>query len=269
MIKYNKADLDRALSEIGIQSGQSLFLATQLNSLGHFSDGNTKAEKLGIIYDAIRSKVGLEGTITVPTWNFEKINKEFTYDPQSVPSRAGVLTEFVRKLPGSKRSLHPFNSYTAIGRDADYICGNVSRHDFGPNSVFDHLLSLDTLAINIGIHPSQALSLMHHAEFVMGVPYRYHKEFLITITDGDHIFKDHFFITARFIVSEIIQDNKRKLFQVFHEMGFELVEVCVGAGALYCYRTIEMFAALKELLARDPYGLLEEPPKTRPYANTI
>ena len=29
------------------------------------------------------------------------------------------------------------------------------------------------LMAHYGIHPSQALTLMHHAEFVMGVPYKY------------------------------------------------------------------------------------------------
>ena len=40
-------------------------------------------------------------------------------------------------------------------------------------------LDLDVLQVNIGIHPSKAVTLIHHIETIFGVPYRYTKEFFI------------------------------------------------------------------------------------------
>lgn len=271
MAGYTRDELSHALAQVELGPSNVLYVVTALSKLGHLKGPGTNEEKLAILYEALRDRVGPEGTITVGTWNYDKINTDHTYDHDNTPSRAGVLTEYIRKLPGAIRSLHPFESYTSIGPKARDICDNVSKHDFGPNSVYDRLLNLDAVVLNMGIDPLDATGIVHHAEFVMGVPYRYHKEFLITVRAGGNQYQDHFYITARFIGSELPSiTHKEKLYKIFfHELGFRIGAVSLGGAYLHFYRLREMQHALVELLGRDPYGLLETPPKTRLYATTL
>lgn len=267
---YTIAEFQDALAKVNLGDSPSVYLTARLLSLGFLSDGTTKDEKLSLLYGAIRGHAGQERTITVSTSNWTAINVRYEFDHDNHPSKEGALTEFIRKLPGSVRSIHPFVNFTSIGPLAHDIADNVSRHDFGPDSVFDRLLSLDTIQVQIGLPPTRALTLLHHVEFIRGVPYRYHKEFPFTVKANGSTYQETFYTNARFLSSEIHQDyTRKKLFHTLHEMGYRIDEVPVGAGAIYSYRWSEMFEAISEVLCRDPYGLLESAPKTRMYATTM
>lgn len=267
---YTIAEFQNALAKVDLGDSPSVYLTARLLTLGFLSDGATKKEKLTLLYDAIRGHAGEERTITVSTSNWTDINVRYDFDHDNRPSNEGALTEFIRTLPGAVRSIHPFVNFTSIGPLAHDIADNVSRHDFGPDSVFDRLLNLNTIQMQIGLNPARALTLLHHVEFIRGVPYRYHKEFPFTVTSNGKTYQECFYTNARFLSSEIRQDyTRKKLFDTLHEMGYRIEEVPVGAGAIYSYRWSEMFEAISEVLSRDPYGLLESAPKTRIYATTM
>jgi len=269
-VAYTICEFKDALAKVDLWGTRSVYLTSRMLSLGFLENGDTKEEKLSLLYEAVRERVGEQTTITCSTANWSEINVSYVFDHENQHSREGALTEFIRKLPGAVRSIHPFVNYASIGPLARQITENISRHDFGPDSVFDRLLGLDTVQVQLGFTPTRALTLLHHVEFLRGVPYRYHKEFPFTVKTSEGTYQERFYINARFLSSEVRQDYSRKnLFHTFKSMGYNIGEAAVGAGAIYFYRWSEMFEALTEVLKKDPYGLLESPPRERIYATTM
>ena len=54
------------------------------------------------------------------------------------------------------------------------------------------MLSLDTTQLNLGIHPSKAVTLIHHIETIAGVPYRFNKEFKCKIINKSKVKYENF-----------------------------------------------------------------------------
>jgi aminoglycoside 3-N-acetyltransferase len=66
------------------------------------------------------------------------------------------------------------------------------------SSPWSKMLELDTLQVNIGINPGNAVTLIHHVETVVGVPYGYNKEFLHPIKRGSKTTMEKFYLSVRF-----------------------------------------------------------------------
>ena len=120
----------------------------------------------------------------------------------------GTFSEYVRVKKNTIRSLHPFWSISANGINSKLL-KNVSRHSYGVGSPWSIMLDLDTVQINIGKHPSRAVTLIHHLETVSGVPYRYNKQFFHKIKLKNRIFTKDFYMSVFF--NQINAKKKIKL----------------------------------------------------------
>jgi aminoglycoside 3-N-acetyltransferase len=141
-MRYNYNDIKKAYKDLGISKGMTISLKTDLKFLGPY-EGNQN-NMLEAHFNALSELIDLnKGTIVVSTASFSLCNTENTFDIENTPSEMGALTEFIRTRPESVRSFHPFTSYTAIGKNADYICNNNSRHSVGPNSPKARLIELN------------------------------------------------------------------------------------------------------------------------------
>jgi aminoglycoside 3-N-acetyltransferase len=177
----------------------------------------------------------------------------------------GALTEFVRRQPGAVRSLHPFRSFAAVGRRADYLCTEVSRHAYGPETPKDRLLELDARYVSLGQVPRLTCSVVHHAEMVMGVPYRYTKEFLHPVVTPRGVERQPFYLYVWYRDMDMKRDRNRKLFAHFQERGGLVAEAELGRGKVYGYSLREFYQSCLDLMRRDIYCWLAEPPRRRPY----
>ncbi|WP_347246334.1 AAC(3) family N-acetyltransferase, partial [Thermogutta sp.] len=119
------------LRELGLRAGDTVVVHSSLSSFGKVQGG---AET---VVEALLEVLGPEGTLAVPTFNFEPD----VFDPDSTPSVVGQITEAVRKLPGAIRSKHPTHSVAAIGRLARVITeGHENVSPFGRGSALFKLL---------------------------------------------------------------------------------------------------------------------------------
>ena len=75
------------------------------------------------------------------------------------------------------------------------------------------MLNLDFLQVNIGIHPSKAVTLIHHIETITGVPYRYNKLFRHKVRYKDKIYEDDFFQSVFF--NKVNSQKKKNLMNTF------------------------------------------------------
>ena len=264
-MRYNYNDIREAYKKIGISKGMTISLKTDLRFLGPYYD-DQHVDVLAAHFNALAELVDLsEGNIVVSSATFSLCNTEKIFDIDKTPSEMGALTEYIRKLPDACRSFHPFASYVAIGKNADYICSNTSRHSVGPNSPKTRLLELDAQYLNIGFQPYLVTMVIHHIEETMGVPYRYVKEFNHPVLRNGKIVREPFYLFVRYLESKAKMNLNRKVFPHFFKAGFKIKEESLGRGFIYSYSMNEFYSSTVQLLTNDLYACLEREPIVRPY----
>ena len=264
-MKYNYYDIKEAYKKLGVSKGMTISLKTDLRYLGPY-DSNSQNDLLAAHFNVLADLVDLSvGTIVVSTATFSLCNTENVFDILNTPSEMGSLTEYARTRPGSVRSFHPFSSYAAIGKNANYICENTSRNSIGPNSPKARLLELDAQYLGIGLPPSRVSMVIHHIEQLMGVPYRYTKEFNHPVLRNGIIQYEPFYLFVRYLDSEVEDDLDIKVFPYFFSEGYKIKEANLGRGKVYSFSMNDFYLSTVKLLTKDIYAMLESEPIIRSY----
>ena len=156
-----KQDIISGLKDLGLRAGDTVVAHSSLSSFGRVDGG---AET---VVDALIEVLGPQGTLAVPTFNFEPD----IFDPEKTSSLTGKITEAVRKRPGAIRSRHPTHSITAIGRLAGVITeGHERVNAFARGSALFNVLQANGKVLQLGTSQTTC-SMVHVAEEIVGVPF--------------------------------------------------------------------------------------------------
>ena len=110
--------LSRDLRNLGIDSGDTLFVHSSFRSLGQVEGGASAVVR------ALEEATNPDGLILMPSFNLldnTRLRAQ-TWDPDKTPSTVGWLTEYFRTMPGTYRSDHYSHSVAARGRNARAVC---------------------------------------------------------------------------------------------------------------------------------------------------
>ena len=110
--------LRRPWRSAGVARGDVVYLSTQLFGLGALRGAVDKQAYCAGFYDGVRTAIGSEGTLVVPTFTQQVGRFGLQFIHEETPSLTGIFGEHVRQLPGAMRSLHPVFSVSAIGPQA-------------------------------------------------------------------------------------------------------------------------------------------------------
>ena len=154
--------------------------------------GLSAIDAIGILEEYILP----EGTLLMPAFPFGTdffgyIKNNRTYDVRKTPSRAGLITDMFRRMPGVVRSMHPTHSVCAKGKMATWFVEthHKSPMPFGPHSPFSKLIEQDGLVAGFGLPNDKYISTIHAFEDRMGdrFPYRLYDEnrYAFTLTNQD------------------------------------------------------------------------------------
>ena len=127
-----------------------------------------EAGPLGLI-DALRAALGPAGTLVMPSWSDDD---DTPFDPARSPAAAelGVVAETFRRLPGVRRSNHPF-AFAAVGPQADAVLADaLPLPPHIPASPVGRVHGLDGQVLLLGVN-HDADTTLHLAEVISGVPY--------------------------------------------------------------------------------------------------
>lgn len=263
LIPPDPAELRRAYAALGVARGETVLHTGNLAGLMQADPADRRAV-LRLHHEALSELLGPEGTLVVPTASASLCNTETPYDPARTRSEMGAFTEYVRRLPGAVRSFHPFVSYTAIGPAAEAVCGNVSRHAYGPETPEARLIERGALSVSVAMHPRLTCSVVHHIEMAMGVPYRYPKEYIHPVVRGGAVLREPFYQYVWYRECGIERDMNVRLFAGF-EAKHRVLKADVGRGALFSYRIAEFYRHAVGMFRDDIYAWLRRPPAVRPY----
>lgn len=260
MNSFSKKDLFKAIKECKINIGDTVIVRADLRYLGRYQGGSRKLP--ADLFDCIGDLINFpDGTIVVPTATISLCNTQKVFDINKTPSEMGAFSEYVRKQNGAIRSLHPFLSYTAIGKSAKSICEKTARHGFGPETPKDRLIAIDAKALSVGIPIRYSCTTVHHAEFTMGVPYRYVKEFFHPIVLGTGTKKEYFYLYVWYRECDLKRDHNAKILSGYTQ--YHRTEV--GTGQIASYPVKHFYQHCVRCLKDDIYCWLKERPHERPF----
>ncbi len=251
----HKEELLKRFKDLGIQRGDAVFLHTQLFAFGELV--SNKDEYCRIFLDPLKEAVGYpDGTIAALTYttSFGSRGEPFVYETSK--SEAGMLTEYIRTLPEAIRSLHPLGSIAAIGNKAVFICKNISRSQFGWNSVYHRLHQVQAKCLYLGLTVGDTCTFMHYVEHLYGVSHAYHKAYFHPVYSGGKLQRAPFL--------SFVRNRKSTPYDFLrfqdHLRSKKMVRESEYNGApLQVVSTVDCFDEGMKLLDENPSYFIKEP----------
>jgi aminoglycoside 3-N-acetyltransferase len=184
---YGRRDLAEGLRALGVARGDVVMVHTSLSALGWTTGGPVT------LLHALREAVGEPGTLVVPafttyltdpaTWVQRPVPRTWwprireslpPFDPDLHPvqPRLGRFPEFVRTLPGARRSAHPLYSLAAAGPAAGaLLADHPLPYGMGGRSPLAALARTDAKVLMIGVGWDKC-TVLHLAEHLTPYPGR-------------------------------------------------------------------------------------------------
>lgn len=183
---FTEANIIDSLRESGLKEGDNPFVSSGFGMIGVLVDQqnnpiNDINDVCAVFLRAIRSVIGLGGTVFAPTYSYtigrSSQKNVAVFDRFETPSEVGPFGEFLRLQPGAKRNRDPMVSVAGQG-PAINILDECAQTSYGKDGVFERLLWLgDSKVTNIGLGPNW-MPFIHYADSISDVPFRYDKLFL-------------------------------------------------------------------------------------------
>ena len=263
-----QTSLSHSFASLGLKKEETCYIAGNISALARTR--LIKDVLLPRFIAAFQDVIGPMGTIFSPSASMNLCNTAIPFDVVNTPSHEmGALAEYIRLTNGSVRSFHPFWSISGIGQNSGML-KNVSRHSYGVGSPWSKFLDLDARQINVGLHPSKAVTLIHHIEVAAGVPYRYTKEFTHPIVQKDGSISDElFYMSVMYHESEVLKritlnehyfnemEKRNLLSSTTHSSGLKF----------WSFKMRDFYDVATSFFIDDIYNYLEHPPQIRPYSS--
>ncbi len=247
---YKFEDIIKSLLACNIKSGDNVYISGNLFNFG-LCKTNSFNKIPELFYKAVTEIITKQGTIIVPTHTFYLANSNKIFDLKKTKSISGSFSNFILKKNKAIRQIHPFSSSTAIGKNANYFCSKNTSHVYGPNSPFDRMIKKKTKFLSLGLPINLNCSQVHHAEFMMKVPYRYNKKFQQKIKIKNNVYKKEFYM---FVLKEKfmnIKRNKNKLILDNFKKFEKIDKSKLGNDFIYSYNLKNFYKQNKILLKKN------------------
>ena len=176
---------ERIIEQIDdIKQGDTVYIVSDILALSIASRENGERFDIQKFIDSILKKIGEDGTILIPTFNWGFCKGE-TFDIRKTVSKTGALGNAAMKRKDFKRTKHPIYSFMVWGKDKELLTNMDYQEGFGQASVFDYMYKKKAKALVIGLPTLSGLTFIHYVEQCVGVPYRYSKPFTANYIDED------------------------------------------------------------------------------------
>ena len=240
---------------------KNVFITSDLSSLHKIDIKNN--QKIQIILKALIDSLGKGYTIFFPAASLNLIGKKKFFDKKNTRTYSmGSLSEYIRKYKKCDRSNHPYWSILGIGKNSK-ILRSTSSHAFAHESAWSKMLELDTLQINLNIEPWNAVSLIHFVETIMGVPYRYNKEFQHSMKIDGKIYKKKFYLPVRFNSPKIRKKYNKNLifFKIMKKNKKLFFNKNFYGQNIWSFKMRDFFEVSVKELKRNIYTCVNKPIK--------
>ena len=174
-----------AIRSLGITEGDRVYIASDVTGFlfrgARLCGARTATEQdylLQGLLDRLKVLAGKKGTLLIPmySWTF---CKGIAFDVRTTPSEVGSLGNYALSHdPAFRRTWHPIYSFLVAGADRELLLKMKNEDSWGKDSPFGYLHQNKGKMLLFDVKPSQCNTFEHYVEQCIGVPYRYHKEFI-------------------------------------------------------------------------------------------
>lgn len=249
---YSISSLKKCISHLKINKNDIIYVTGDLLNFGRI-----KLKKLNnlprLFFDNLTKKIGSGGTIVVPTHSFNLIKNNQIFDLRKTPSESGRFSTFILNKKKTIRQLHPFSSSAAFGKYAKYICTKNTTNVYGKNSPFERIIKKNAKFVSLGMKINLNCSQVHHAEYVMKVPYRYNKQFLHKIKINNRVIKKKFnlyVLREKFL--NIKRNKNKKIIKNFRKKH-KVDKQKLGLNYIYTYNLKDFYNENIQLIKKDKF----------------
>ncbi len=180
---YNKI-----LNSININKDDNLFISSDMGRLlFNYLEQGIKFD-CNLFIDAIQEKIGENGTLIFPTYNW-KFCKGESFDYHKTLSKTGILSKVALKRDDFKRTKHPLYSFAVWGKGQKELYDLENISSFGIGSPFDYMHKNNFKNLFIDVSYQDSLTFIHYIEEVIGgkdLEYRYMKDFISDYIDENN-----------------------------------------------------------------------------------
>lgn len=227
--KVTKRDVIEKLEKVDIRKGDVIYVPSFTPILGNAEN------VIDDTIDALIEVVGADGTIVMPTFNWDYCKGE-VFDPETTCSQVGILTERFRKKKGVYRSITPpWCTFAATGKLAKEIVCIKGTSSFGSDSILEYLYEINAKYVLLGCSYNEGAVHIHWLEERFEVPYRYWKQLKGQVKIKGKLIKDVSYMYARDLDTDVTIDSNH-LTTVFEKTGKVKVEK-IGLGGLRSFST--------------------------------
>lgn len=253
MKTYSNKDFSNALINLGILPGDLLHVHNKLYALGKLEQSFSRNQFLGMIYEAYLNVIEDEGTLIFGTYttNCGRFGDPFIYEKS--PCMNGALNQYILERNDSLRSLHPINSFTAIGKLKKELCAKNGISNYGIDSPVERMLKYDTKLIFVGDDYSNSV-LIHYVEQNSGLPYCYNKLLNIPVYLNDKKIDKKFTANVRYLDLKL-ESGLHKIREVLNSRNLVSTEK-IGGGFIHSINGIDYYNCCIELVRENPFGLI-------------
>ena len=240
---------------IGLMTGDVVLVHSSFKSFGGVEGGPQT------VVDALISAIGDEGTLIVPRFNFDFSTYGTLWDVRSTPSHMGIISEFVRKDPRSRKVFHPIYSFSIIGKHADELVKHRYKGGYSKDSIFHKLRILDAKIIQID-KVYKGTPLIHHVEEMVGVDYKYLKDFTgYVIDENGRKYKDTFNLYVRDwekgYVTDVLPIGK-----ILEREGVMKIDK-IGDATIWYMKAEDVYHCTVNAIKKNPHVLCKIIPPTK------
>lgn len=249
---------DELVSEfkrIGLTTGDVVLIHSSFKSFGGVEGGPQT------VIDALILVIGNEGTLIVPRFNFDFSTYGTAWDVRNTPSHMGIISEFVRKDPRSRKVFHPIYPFSIIGKHADELVKHRYKGGYSKDSIFNQLRVLDAKIIQID-KDYKSTTIIHHVEEMMEVDYKYHKDFTgYVIDENGKKYKDTFSLYVRDwekgFVTDVLPIGK-----ILEDEGVMKIDK-IGNATVWHMKAEDVYQCTVNAIKKNPHVLCKIIPPTK------
>ena len=148
---------------LGIQSGDVLMVSSDITNLFLEAIRHREKPDVNLFIDSLIEKVGSEGTLLFPTYNWGFCRGE-TFDYKRTKCLTGSLGSVALKRPDFVRTCHPIYSFAVWGKDQQLLYGMNNESSFGDDSPFGYLYRTGAKNLIIDVEDVHSFTFTHYVE---------------------------------------------------------------------------------------------------------
>ena len=162
-----REDLAKGFRALGLSGADTVLAQSSFKAFGGVSGGPKT------VIEALLEVLGPDGTLAMPTFNWDDFGGKKLYSKRHTKPQTGVLCEMLMDWPGAYRIYHPIHGFTLVGRRAKELSEKVKNESsFEASSLFGELHRSNAKIMLMGVNYRKGLTFFHYVEEAANVPYR-------------------------------------------------------------------------------------------------